>query len=150
MSLQQCDDPEHGTGMSPPVPPLPAVTPLTSAFSEALRDGVRLQHCASCGFVIYYPRVACPECLSVALEWRPVSGVGELLSYGIIWRPLHPAFADKVPLWLCTVRLREGPIVVALVGDVGPEDVSIGTPVRLVGVEVAGGVRVPRFVPAGQ
>jgi uncharacterized OB-fold protein len=134
--------------MSPPVPPLPAATPLTLALSEALRDGVRLQHCTSCGFVIYYPRVACPECLSASLEWRPVSGAGELLSYGVIWRPLHPAFADKVPLWLGTVRLREGPVIVALLDDVPPEGVSIGASVRLVGVEIAAGIWVPRAVPA--
>jgi uncharacterized protein len=133
--------------MSAPVPPLPAATPLASALSEALLDGPRLQHCASCGFVVYYPRVACPECLSASLEWRPVSGAGELLSYGVIWRPLHPAFADQVPLWLCTVRLREGPVVVALLDDARSGGISIGAPVRLVGAEVAAGTRIPRFVP---
>ena len=133
--------------MSAPVPPLPAVTPLTSALSEALLDSPRLQHCASCGFVIYYPRVACPECLSTSLEWRPISGAGEVLSYGVIWRSLHPAFSDQVPLWLCTVRLREGPVVVALLDDAGPDGIPVGAPVCLVGVEVAAGIRVPRFVP---
>jgi len=128
-------------------PPLPAATFLATALSEGLRDGLRLQHCASCGFVIYYPRVACPECLSASLEWRPVSGAGELLSFGVIWRSLHPAFADKVPLWLCTVRLSEGPVVVALLDQAAPHNVSVGMPVRLVGIELAPGIRVPRFVP---
>lgn len=133
--------------MSAPVPPLPAGTPLATALSDAWLEGPRLQHCAACGFVIYYPRVACPECLSDALEWRPVSGIGELLSYGVIWRSLHPAFTDQLPLWLCTVRLREGPVVIARLDDVGHDGIPIGAPVRLVGVEVAAGIRVPRFVP---
>jgi uncharacterized OB-fold protein len=148
MRVQQRDDSQRGTSVSTPVPPLPALTPLTSALSKALENGVQLQQCQSCGIFTYYPRVVCPECLSDALEWRPVSGLGELLSYGVIWRSLHPSFAGSVPLHLCTVQLQEGPVVLALLDDVARQDVAIGVRVRLVGVEIASGIRLPRFVPA--
>lgn len=133
--------------MNQPVEPLPAVTSLTKALSEGLRDDVRLQHCTACGFVIYYPRVCCPRCLCLSLDWRPVAGTGELLSFATIWRPLHPAFLDRVPLWLCSVRLSEGPVVMALLDGVSSRGVSVGMPVRIVAVELGSGIRVPRFVP---
>jgi len=128
--------------------PLPTRTPLTAALSQALGESVHLQQCTSCGSFIYYPRVACPECLSDALEWRPLSGFGELLTFGVVWRSLHPAFSDRLPLQLGAVRLREGPVVLALLDDVLPEDIAIGAPVRLVGVDTASGLRLPCFVPA--
>ncbi len=129
------------------MPPLPTPSALTEALSSGLRTGLSLQHCVSCGLVIYYPRVVCPECLSSRLEWRPVSGLGEVFSFGIIHRTFHPAFASQVPLCLCTVRLAEGPMALGLLEGCAPGDGRIGMAVRAVGRELSPGVFVLRFAP---
>jgi len=98
--------------------------------------------------VIYYPRIVCPECLSSRLEWRPVSTLGEVFSFGIIHRTLDPAFVTQVPLCLCTVRLAAGPMVLGLLEGCPPSDVRIGMAVRAVGRELSPGIFVLRFAPA--
>jgi uncharacterized protein len=147
MRVQQRDVSQHGAALTAVSRPLPAATPLTSALSRAFTDALQLQRCEACGTFIYYPRVVCPECLSDSLDWHDISGLGELLSFGVIWRPLHPAFNELVPLHLCTVRLVEGPIVLALLDSGAAEPLVIGTSVRLLGAEIGPGVRVPQFIP---
>lgn len=111
-------------------PPSPKPGLLTDAFARALRDGLRLQHCTSCGLVIYYPRVACPRCLASTLEWRPVSGLGSVASFGVVHRSLHQAFHGQVPFCLAAIQLDEGPVVLALLDGCPAEQVHIGMRVR--------------------
>ena len=128
-------------------PPDAAPSPLTGGLSDGLADGFRLQQCQACGRVVYYPRVACPSCLSPDLEWRDADSRGEVLSFGFVWRPLHHAFATDVPVCLCSARLRAGPVVIALLEGCAPEDVRTGMAVRVVGEAQGAGKYVLRLAP---
>lgn len=56
-------------------------TPPDVAYQNHLRDGeFRLQRCTACGQHVFYPRTLCPHCGSGSLEWRRVSGAGEVYS----------------------------------------------------------------------
>lgn len=90
--------------------------------------GVR---CERCGTIACPPRPRCPECDGRTGEPRRLSGRGHVYSYSRILQGPE-GFADAVPYLVAMVRLEEGPLVVAQLADVEPEQVSIGMPVEMV------------------
>jgi NAD(P)-dependent dehydrogenase (short-subunit alcohol dehydrogenase family)/uncharacterized OB-fold protein len=102
----------------PTLPP-PARSRSALRLTAAAAEGrFELQHCADCGTVQYPPRSACVTCLSHRLEWREVSGAGELLSGTVLHHSNELYYRERVPLRLGTVRLDAGPsLLVHLHGD---------------------------------
>lgn len=130
-------------------PPFPELFDWNRPFFEGAQDGkLVLQHCESCGKVIYYPRIACPGCLSDQLTWKEVAGAGEIYSYSVVWRPKHPVFDPLVPIVLVAVRLDAGPMMITTLEDCEHDQVEIGGRVEAVFRAVAGGPTLPRFRPA--
>jgi NAD(P)-dependent dehydrogenase (short-subunit alcohol dehydrogenase family)/uncharacterized OB-fold protein len=88
-------------------------------FSAAVAEGrFELQACHDCGQVQYPPRDACTNCLSVRLEWKPVSGRGELISDTLLHHSNELYYRERTPLRLGLVRLDEGVTVLThLHGD---------------------------------
>jgi NAD(P)-dependent dehydrogenase (short-subunit alcohol dehydrogenase family)/uncharacterized OB-fold protein len=88
---------------------------LTAA---AARGRLELQTCRDCGTVQYPPREACRICLSQRLDWKPQTGVGELLSETTLHHSNELFYRERTPWRLGMVRLDCGPVVVAhLHGD---------------------------------
>lgn len=111
--------------------PRPVPTPTSQPFWDALREHkVRIQHCASCGRWVHYPRSHCPSCLGTELEWRDVSGEGTLYTFTIARAPTAPPFADEVPQKLAVVELDEGPRLTSTLVNVEPEQIKVGMRVR--------------------
>jgi len=106
-----------------------------------------LQRCLACGRLIYYPRPACPHCLSAEYEWVEMRGTGSVYTYAIVWRPQHEFFNDLVPIVLATIELTEGPLVVTSTVNCAPEEIEIGMPVRVVFDRVNDDVALPKFEP---
>ncbi len=120
-------------------------------FRAAVAGKLTLQQCRACGALIYYPRPACPECLSMDYDWVELSGRGRIYSFAVVWRPQHPAFLSRVPITLATIELEEGPQMVSNVVNCPPERVEIGLPVRVVFERVSDEIALPKFeldVPA--
>ncbi len=74
------------------------------------RRRLELMACTDCGTFRYPPAPICHNCLSLAAEWRPVSGKGVVLS----WVVFHKQYFDDFPAPYnsIAVRLEEGPIIV--------------------------------------
>ncbi len=103
---------------------------------------LRLQCCSDCGAWRYPPGPACPECLSPESEWKAVGGGGEVVSWVMFRKQYLPEY--PAPYNVVAVRLDEGPMVISnLVED--PEANVIGKKVKLVIVDMADGVKLPRF-----
>ena len=130
--------------------PLPVPTPESRPFWEAARrHELSLQRCRACGRHVFYPRAACPHCLSPDLEWQRVSGRGTLHTFTIVHRGAKN-FPLAVPYVLAVVELEEGPrLMTNLVGvEADPVRVRIGMPVEVVFEDVSSEVTLPRFRPA--
>lgn len=128
--------------------PLPVLSDINRPFYEAsLRGELRLQRCQSCGRWIYFPRVACPHCLSERLEWEVASGKGVVYSFGIVYRPHHPSFDREVPIILAAVQVEEGPIVISEIVNCDPFVIAIGMPVQVVWEQRSKEISVARFAP---
>jgi len=129
--------------------PLPHPTPASRPFWEAAkRHELQIQHCASCGPHIFYPRALCPECLSSDLQWVKVSDKGTVYSFTIAQAPTHPTFAEDVPYVIAIVELAEGPHVTTNITGCKPDEVRVGMPVVAAFDDVTPEITLVKFRPA--
>lgn len=145
MAEQEKKNPEY---------PAPAIDWETRAYWEgAGRGELVLQRCRSCKTVQHRPRGICATCLSDEIEHFVASGRGEVYTYSVVRQNQMPAFRDAVPYVVAYVQLEEGPQLLTNIVNCDPDAVFIGMPVQVDFVktdsrETAGGLGVPRFVPA--
>jgi len=130
--------------------PLPVPTPETRAFWDAARrHALELPRCRACGYRFFYPRAACPRCLSGDLEWVRASGRGTLHTFTVVHRGLRD-FPLGTPYVIAIVELEEGPRLMTNLVGVEPDAarLRIGMPVEVVFEDVTAQVALPRFRPA--
>ena len=130
--------------------PLPVPTPETRAFWDAARrHALELPRCRACGHRFFYPRAACPRCLSGDLEWVRASGRGTLHTFTVGHRGLRD-FPLGTPYVIAIVELEEGPRLMTNLVGVEPDAarLRIGMPVEVVFEDVTAQVALPRFRPA--
>ena len=87
----------------------PPVTPLAEPYWEATRrEELVAQRCGSCDGFVWYPREACPHCLSADLRWEPLAGTGTIYTFNVMRKPGNPMMGDEVPYVVGLVDLDEG------------------------------------------
>ena len=133
----------------PPRPPRPhpALTQDNAFWFEGAREHqLLIQHCTSCGTLRHPPLPACANCGS--LEWDTVesTGRGTLYSYVVVHYPQVPSFEYPLPIGL--IELEEGTRVVANLGAVEREDITIGMALQAEFVDFDEVLSLPVFVPA--
>jgi len=129
--------------------PVPVPTPESRAFWEAARrHELVLPCCRACGHCFFFPRAACPQCLSADLEWRRASGRGRVYTFTVVHRGARD-FPLGTPYVLAMVDLEEGPRVMTNLVDVEPDPAKIpfGMPVEVVFADVSEQIALPRFRP---
>ena len=132
--------------MSEYAKPLPELEGHSADFYGFCKEGeLRFQRCTSCGAWRHVPRELCAECGSWEWEWQRSSGKGEVFSYTIVERALHPAFADSVPYAPTVVELEEGVRLLSEVKDVKPKDLAIGMRVQVFFEAVTDEITLPYF-----
>jgi len=130
---------------------VPKEDALTRPYWEgARRQQLLLQHCRACGHVWHPPTPICPACQAKDYDWQPACGRGRIYSYTVVHHPAHVAVKDAVPYLVALVTLEEGPRVVANILDTPMEEVRIDMAVSLTFREIAPGVVLPQFEPAGR
>jgi len=134
---------------TPPRPPRPrpAVTQDNAFWFEGAREHkLLIQRCTSCGTLRHPPLPGCGHCGS--LEWDTVeaSGRGTLYSYVVVHYPQVAAFEYPLPIGL--VELEEGTRVVANIGGVEPDSISVGMELQAEFVDHDEELSLPLFVPA--
>jgi uncharacterized OB-fold protein len=108
-------------------------TELSQPYWTALRAGhLVLQQCSSCHRWQHYPRRLCRFCHGPQLGWAGVSGRGTVLMSTTVYRTTRPELREHVPYRLALVRLREGPVLMVLLAETGPE-LRVGSAVELDG-----------------
>ena len=126
-------------------------------FFEGCRRGeLRVQQCAETGRLIFPPRPMSPWAPHTPPTWTTVSGRGTIWSFVVPHPPLLPPFHEKAPYVVIAVALDEDPRVRLIgnlvthaggpIGEVRPEQVSIGDPVRVVFEEIDPELSLPRWV----
>ena len=84
---------------------VPEPTADTKPFWDGLMERkFRLQRCADCGKVRFYPRPVCDACYSMNAEWVAASGHGTVHSWTITHHAFHPGF--KAAFTIAGQRMR--------------------------------------------
>ncbi len=131
--------------------PIPVPTPETRPYWEAARrHELMLPRCRPCDAVFFFPRAACPRCLSGDLEWTRMSGKGTLHTFTVVQRG-QKNFPLGTPYVIAIVELAEGPRLMTNLVGVAPDaaTITIGMPVEVVFEDVGADIALPRFRPAG-
>jgi len=127
--------------------PLPQPTPVSEPFWRAAREHeLRVQRCNDCNAYIFYPRSACTECASLALDWVRLSGRGIVYSYTIASVPPHPGF-DEIPFVIALIELEEGIRIASNIVECEPAGVQIGMPVEVVFEDITSNMTLIKFKP---
>ncbi len=115
---------------------LPSPTRDTKPYWDGLLEGrILIQQCADCAAFRHYPRPVCPECHSMAFNWREAAGHGTVHSWTVSYHAFHPAFKKDLPTAYVTVDLPEGVRLCAPLRDGDPKEIAIGKELKL-GVEL--------------
>jgi len=126
--------------------PLPDLEGFTADFYGFCRAGeLRFQRCTACGAWRHVPREMCAACGAWEFEWARSSGRGEVFSWTVVDRALHPAFVDDTPFAAVVVELEEGVRLLSHVTDVAPDALTIGMAVEVWFDAVTDQVTLPRF-----
>lgn len=131
-----------------PEKPLPQPTPTSQPYWDGLRARrVMLQYSPSSDQWVHYPRNRAPGTLADDLEWREVSGEGQVYTFTVARRPTAPAWAEDTPQMIAVVELDEGPKITTELVEVDPDAIRIGMRVKPV-FQDEGAVTLLRFAPA--
>jgi uncharacterized OB-fold protein len=96
-------------------------------FRQALQDGrILLQQCQDCQHSIFYPRVLCPQCGGLNLQWQETEGQGHIYSFTVV----SNVGEGQQPYNICLVDLAEGVRVLSRVDDIEPDKLKIDMPVK--------------------
>lgn len=126
--------------------PLPIQDHETAPFWSALRDRrLLVKQCRDCSKFHFYPRILCPHCHSMRVDWAQVSGYGHIYTYTVARRPAGPAFKDDVPYVVALVELDEGPRMMTNIVCGHPDEVRIGERALVEFVPVTEEVTLPKF-----
>ena len=126
--------------------PLPEPEGLSKEFYAWCKcRELRFQRCTQCQTWRHVPREMCASCGSWEWEWARSSGRGRLFTWTVVARPLHPAFADDVPMAPAVIEMDEGVRLLSEMSDCPPDDLEIGMPVEIVFDAVTDEVTLPKF-----
>jgi uncharacterized OB-fold protein len=111
-------------------------------FDATARGELLLRYSPSSGEWSEPAALVCSVTQAQDLEWRPSSGIGQLVSWTV--KPGR-ARDDKpaVDTVIGIVELAEGPWLALQLVDVAQEDLRVGLPVRVAFVQPEGGEHVP-------
>lgn len=127
---------------------LPPVNSETAPYWEGCREGeLRLQRCAACAGLQFYPRLLCSHCGARDLTWVAASGNGRVRSFTIVRRAVSAAYEQDVPYVVALIELQEGPTMMSNVVGCDPEAVAIGMPVRVTFERWTDEISMPLFQP---
>jgi uncharacterized OB-fold protein len=122
-------------------------------WDAAKQDRLVVPRCTACGTFRMPPAPICYQCQSDGVEWVELAGTGTVYSYTVIRHPLHPDLAAVVPYVSGIVELDgtqgEGARLLVNIIDCDPEEISIGTRVKVVFDHVNEEMSVPRASPFG-
>ncbi|MBC8449483.1 MAG: Zn-ribbon domain-containing OB-fold protein [Chloroflexi bacterium] len=98
--------------------------------------------CQSCGARHLPPRALCPVCHGGEMAWEEMSGKGKLIAFTTIHiaptAMIEAGYGRDNPYCTGIVQLEEGPAISAQILGVDPmqpEQITIGTPLRVVFVQ---------------
>jgi len=126
--------------------PLPVLEELAKdLYGHCKRRELHFQRCSDCGTWRHVPRDMCAACGSWSWEWARSSGRGQVFTWTVVVRALHPAFQDACPYAPVVIEMEEGVRILSKVTDCPPDQLEIDMLVEVVFEDVTEDVTLPMF-----
>jgi len=106
--------------------------PEFMGFVDNARQGrLAFPYCRICGKFHWYPMPRCPHCRGNEIEWRQVSGRGQLFSFTRVMHAFDKSRADALPYVVALIEFADAPGVRLVTNIVGGrhDALRIGQPV---------------------
>ena len=127
--------------------PRPTIDPDSKTYWEAAKSNkLMIQHSIDTNEYFLYSKQLTNTQDSINIEWKEVSGLGEIYSYTIIHSPAGPAFANEVPYVVASITLNEGARIISNIITDNIDDISIGDKVRVVFEKQDDEFTIPKFI----
>ncbi|HEX6032714.1 MAG TPA: Zn-ribbon domain-containing OB-fold protein [Tepidiformaceae bacterium] len=114
--------------------PIPDPDPVSKPFWDAAREGrFVLPRCTNCNRVHWYPRLICPHCHAMEIEWFEASGEGRIHTFAVQHRAFG-GWAEETPFVTAYIDMNEGDRMFTVLRGVDagkPETIKIGGRVRV-------------------
>ncbi len=133
--------------------PVPEITPDTREFWEACREHrLVVQRCAECQAFRFAPSPICHHCHSPRYDNVESRGVGEIYTWTVTHRAVHPAVVDRLPFNVVVVRLADcgGTFITSNLVEAPVEALRPGLAVEVVWERINAEITLPRFRPLPQ
>jgi uncharacterized OB-fold protein len=109
---------------------------------------IKVQKCDGCGAFRFVPKEICPKCQSTASTWSSIGGSGELYTYTVIRRAPTEAYQAEVPYAIVHVTMDEGFRMIGSLKGGDPENLSIGSRLKVVYDDATPDWTILQFEPA--
>jgi uncharacterized protein len=133
--------------------PTPEITLDKKPFWEAAcRQELLLMKCANCG-QYRHPLYGgdsfmCPHCNTTRPPvWARATGRGKILTWTVVEKVFHPAFAEEVPYIVAIATLDEGVRMTANLRGIKPQDVKENMEVEVFYENLTDEIELPQFRP---
>ncbi|HJQ16043.1 MAG TPA: Zn-ribbon domain-containing OB-fold protein [Allosphingosinicella sp.] len=127
--------------------PTPRAYSFSKPFWEATREKkVVIQYCPATGNYQFFPKPVSVFTGKSDLEWREVSGRGEVFTYTTACMA-RPPFAGHTPFLIATITLDEGVNMIANVINCAADQISVGMRVRPAWIPLPDGANLLVFEP---
>lgn len=133
-----------------PTMPTPLDDDDTREFWDACREHrLVVQRCRECAHFRFAPAPVCFNCRSFDYEWVESEGLGEVYSWTVTYRAVHPATVDAVPYNTVVVRLLDcgGAMITSNLLDVDNDAIEAGMRVQVQWDDISPDLSLPRFRP---
>lgn len=133
-----------------PTMPVPAIDPDTQGFWDACKEHrLVVQQCKQCGSYRFAPAPVCYNCQSFDFDWIQSDGVGEVYTWTVTHRSLHPGTDAAVPYNTVVVELSDcgGAKITSNLLGVEPDAIKPGMKVIVEWDDVTPEISLPRFRP---
>jgi uncharacterized protein len=131
--------------------PIPLVTPESERYWQGCKQHqLWMRYCNPCAKPYFYPRDVCPACGSRDVDWKQMSGRGQIFTFAIAHRAPTPGFRGDVPFVTAIVELDEGPRMMTNIVSVEPDPakIKVGMAVEVTFEDITEEISLPKFKPA--
>ena len=130
--------------------PIPVPSLEAKEYWDGCKEGkLRMQYCAKCGKINWFPRSYCAYCDSDSFNWKDAKGTGILETFSIVYRPMSDAWKSEVPYTIAIVKLTEGPRMVTRILLKDGEKPRFDAPVKVKFVRLNDDIQIPYFEQVG-
>ena len=101
-------------------------------FIDYLEKGeIRGTRCRGCGLVFFPPRADCHQCLSSEMQWFPVEGTGNLLTFSRL-QYAPTGFGEDLPYCIAVLDYGTYKVFGRIAPDVSEDELQVGMPMQAV------------------